>query len=236
MKFSRTTRRGRPARHPHDEEGRLRPRGDGQLLRALKQQGARPGRLEQFFSSHLARRSRVTYAGGRPSGPAGGRREAPATLRCTDELAAVRWVAPHGAAPDRETKARNHWARRAGEIEAPASMSDVRAAERSTIAYPGQLAPIREPRLRAPVIALRGVHPVDERGRENIACGDRQPRAVRHGYDFSLEATTTSSPDPALEPHLRSVRQQRQQVDGARGLWSSAGRLARDGRRSGSGS
>jgi len=194
----------------------------------LKQQEARdPGRLEQFFSSHPAPADRASRmrAEAERLGP-GGRRDSAGYAEMHDELGGRPDARRTARLQDPEERQRGGGRTESVVIDPPASRM-LTFTQRSgfyAIAYPNNWRAYAASRGYGVVIAPPACIQSMSGGGENIACGV----IVNHyepfdtGYDFSLQEATDDlvAQIRRSSPHLRESpgREQRQQVDGARGL------------------
>ncbi len=206
------------------------PTAMASFFELLKQQEARdPGRLQQFFSSHPAPADRASRmrAEAERLGP-GSRRDSSGYAQMQDGLRGRASSSGRTARlQDREERQRGTVGRAEPvTIDAPSSRMST-FAQRSgfyQIAYPTNWRAYPASRGYGVVIAPPACIQSISGGGENIACGV----IVNHyepfdtGYDFSLQEATDDlvAQIRRSSPHLRESvgRQQRQQVDGARGL------------------
>ena len=196
----------------------------------LKQQEARdPGRLAQFFASHPAPADRATRMRAESERlGSGGRRDSTGYAQMQDAL---------GSRPSssRQTaRLQDREPRRSGEldrpepVEIPAASTRLRTfTQRSgfyEIDHPTNWQAYPASRGYGVVIAPPACIQSLTGGGENIACGVilNHYEPFDSGYDFSLEEATDDlvAQIKRSSPHLREAvgREQRQQIDGARGL------------------
>jgi Zn-dependent protease with chaperone function len=205
------------------------PAAMASFFELLKQQEARdPGRLEQFFSSHPApadRSSRMRAEAER-LGP-GGRRDSAGYAEMHDELGGRPDSRRTARLQDPEERQRGGVGRTESVVIDPPASRMLTFTQRSgfyAIAYPNNWRAYAASRGYGVVIAPPSCIQSTTGGGQNIACGV----IVNHyepfdaGSDFSLQEATDDlvAQIRRSSPHLREGvgREQRQQVDGARGL------------------
>ena len=205
------------------------PAAMASFFELLKQQEARdPGRLQQFFSSHPAPADRATRmrAEAERLGP-GGRRDSAGYAEMHDELGGRPDSRRTARLQDPEERQRGGVGRTESVVIDPPASRMLTFTQRSgfyAIAYPNNWRAYAASRGYGVVIAPPSCIQSMTGGGQNIACGV----IVNHyepfdaGSDFSLQEATDDlvAQIRRSSPHLRESvgREQRQQVDGARGL------------------